>query len=157
MFLSFLLQRTYAFTHRRDCFILRIWKPQSLCTGVFFFGFLLCQTCKEDDAEIKYSIDNHGKQHTTPNEIPAFRFYTQYIHHPFDTNYTGTFAAENKGHCVIMYQPDSPGQIENIHRIDCRAQFRISQLSEPLFALRRYLYHENCPCAPSVYHSQMIG
>ena len=33
---------------------------------------------------------------------------------------TGAFVSEGHGHFVILYQPDGPGQVENIHRVDRR-------------------------------------
>ena len=31
---------------------------------------------------------------------------------------TGAFVSEGHGHFVILYQPDGPGQVENIHGVD---------------------------------------
>ena len=33
---------------------------------------------------------------------------------------TSAFISKSQGHFVILYQPDGPGQVENIHRVDRR-------------------------------------
>ena len=44
-----------------------------------------------------------------PGDVPAHLF-----------NDAGAFISKGQGHFVILYQSDSAGQIENIHRIDRR-------------------------------------